>query len=654
MLLPVILASLAPHLDPAPALFSTSEAAIAAKGVPGTDKNDDRIKKLLRSIDRLGDRSSSRLFKDLAAVKTKAAFNALKKAVKSLREERAISAAYAAFAEFKGVEDLEQDAIDYLKSAALGNRRRESAPKAAATLGSFGKAATSAAEEVAAESKNGDVRWAAIQPLLQDLAKRRNASALTTILECARPALDDELAEVRKALGEFKLLAHTKLMVEAITARETSLGVRLLLMNRFATDESEAVADAILDTLSIRSPKIQRRAIEILADRADSKKAQVRLWSLLDANDPQLKLVAIEGLGKLAAQDTKWQSRLRVLSRDSDPLSRRGAARAFAYQPVEVSTGALLGLVEDKDWRVRLEAIRQLGLVRGSGSVGVLVERMEGETGRLRRAIAVSLRQLTGQDHGFSSARWASWWQGEGGEGYVLPSAEEAAAMIAKLDASRASRESVATFYNLPVYSDRVAFVVDTSGSMRARTFLKPGADHEEEDSEDSGQPSAMDYARAELKALIRRIPDGAFCNLIFFHDDLDPWKRGITELNERSRKKLMKFIDGIDAGGGTALYDGLIEAFEDPEVDTIYILSDGVPSRGEITDAEEIRATIAELNATREVEIHGIDLSQASLALMLSRGVPLIQWLAEDSGGSYVVPGAQEDEEEDGPKKRR
>jgi hypothetical protein len=169
--------------------------------VRALDGNADKIKSLLKKIEKRRDQSNASLFQGIAAIKTKGALKALKKSVTLLREERATSYAYAAFAEFKGVEDLEQEAIDYLVKAALGNRRRESAPAAAAALASFGAVAVSAAEEVAAESGDAEVRWAAIKPLLVEFGKRGNVPALTTILDSARPALDDEVEEVRKALG---------------------------------------------------------------------------------------------------------------------------------------------------------------------------------------------------------------------------------------------------------------------------------------------------------------------------------------------------------------------------------------------------------------------------------------------------------------------
>lgn len=603
---------------------------------PATDDAQKRrVETALERIDKYRDRAAARHFDDLAKVGTEDAFKGLKKAVKWLREERAVSAAYRAFAHFKGVPGIDQKAIDYLAKEALGTRRRDSAPVAAATLGEFGDMALPAAELVASKVTTPQVRWAAIRPFLDTMTRGSREEMLVLLLSAGRPALDDEIKDVEKALKRFKGGLFGEMMLEAMVKRKTDSTMRILLMERMKSNDNEEYGDALIECLGLRDPKAQRRAIEILAERPDVDKAKVRLWSLLEAKDPQLRLVAIEGLARMSGDDAKWRKRLGVLSRDSEPLSRRGAARALAYQPVADAATALHAMLEDEDWRVRLEVVRQLGEVRDLRSISILVARMPTETGRLRRDIARALRALSGEDHGYSPDRWSSWWDGEK-DGYALLTSEAAAARIAKLDSSRADSQSVATFYGLPVLSNRVAFVFDTSGSMNIRTILQS-----DDFPSDSDVPNtAMEYARHELKKLMQRLPDGAYCNVIFFSDKLDPWKRKLTELTPKSRKKALKFVDKKMATGGTALYDGLIEAFEDNEVDTIYILSDGLPSAGELIDPQEIRAAIAELNVTREVEIHGVDLSQASLLSALASTVPLVRWLAEDSGGRYVAPG--------------
>ena len=84
----------------------------------------------------------------------------------------------------------------------------------------------------------------------------------------------------------------------------------------------------------------------------------------------------------------------------------------------------------------------------------------------------------------------------------------------------------------------------------------------------------------------------------------------------------------GRTAGGGTNLWKGLLEAFDDEDVDTIYLLSDGAPTVGEVTGLATICRRIGELNQHRRVVIHVVVIGMESVRL---------RELALDSGGTYV-----------------
>ncbi|MFT4515858.1 MAG: Mg-chelatase subunit ChlD, partial [Planctomycetota bacterium] len=60
-----------------------------------------------------------------------------------------------------------------------------------------------------------------------------------------------------------------------------------------------------------------------------------------------------------------------------------------------------------------------------------------------------------------------------------------------------------------------------------------------------------------------------------------------------------------------------IMAAMEDPEVDTIYLLTDGVPTQGEVVDAEEILEAVMRENRTRQVIIHCISVGMKSTLLM-------------------------------------
>ena len=71
--------------------------------------------------------------------------------------------------------------------------------------------------------------------------------------------------------------------------------------------------------------------------------------------------------------------------------------------------------------------------------------------------------------------------------------------------------------------------------------------------------------------------------------------------------KKTTKNLGKLRAAGETNAYGALKRAFEDPDVDTIYLLSDGVPTVGDKYIPELIRLEVEEWNRDRRVIINCI-----------------------------------------------
>ena len=95
-----------------------------------------------------------------------------------------------------------------------------------------------------------------------------------------------------------------------------------------------------------------------------------------------------------------------------------------------------------------------------------------------------------------------------------------------------------------------------------------------------------------------------------------------------REAKAAVEFARRQTPRGSTNLYGGLMQAFEDPAVDTIYLLSDGAPSAGEVIDPDQIRRHVLRANALRKIQIHCISVGQRSAFLKA---------LAAENDGSYV-----------------
>ena len=91
---------------------------------------------------------------------------------------------------------------------------------------------------------------------------------------------------------------------------------------------------------------------------------------------------------------------------------------------------------------------------------------------------------------------------------------------------------------------------------------------------------------------------------------------------------KALRYVDKLEANGGTNLFDALELAFKDVDVDTIFVLSDGEPTAGSVRDPGSIRRLVASWNEQRQIRIH---------CIAIGGTLKLLEALAADSGGEYM-----------------
>ena len=109
----------------------------------------------------------------------------------------------------------------------------------------------------------------------------------------------------------------------------------------------------------------------------------------------------------------------------------------------------------------------------------------------------------------------------------------------------------------------------------------------------------------------------------------MERWTDGsLASANKKNRDEAKAYIERIGANGGTNLYGALKVAFEDKDVDTIFVLSDGEPSVGEVTDPTMIREHVKAWNEHRKIVINTIQIAGQ---------FQVLDWIAEDSGGTHV-----------------
>lgn len=196
-------------------------------------------------------------------------------------------------------------------------------------------------------------------------------------------------------------------------------------------------------------------------------------------------------------------------------------------------------------------------------------------------------------------------------------------------------------FFGLPITAARVVFVIDTSGSMvlldRPLSHPVTEVDLRQAAADDPAVRELQRLARAknELAAAISGLrPDQQF-NVIAYSSDVRRWRSSVVAADEAEKASALRFVGELVASGLTRTRDALEAALEDPEVEAIYLLSDGAPADRAGANLDELRALAREgiaacLQVAREraverrVRIHVLGMD--------GPGVHLARWGARDT----------------------
>ena len=188
-------------------------------------------------------------------------------------------------------------------------------------------------------------------------------------------------------------------------------------------------------------------------------------------------------------------------------------------------------------------------------------------------------------------------------------------------------------YYGFPVRSHRVVFVLDVSRSM--------------------GWNDRLDTAKDELEKTIKELPAATMFSIVAYADKIYAWKDRLTPAKPanvrnalnwiRARKAMERDWHRFGDHGGTNSHGALVRAFQFEDVDTIFFLTDGHPTTGQIVDPELILAHVRRKNQYLDVRIHGIALTRgeppAAFAGRENRdtATAFMERLADENNGEFI-----------------
>jgi hypothetical protein len=131
----------------------------------------------------------------------------------------------------------------------------------------------------------------------------------------------------------------------------------------------------------------------------------------------------------------------------------------------------------------------------------------------------------------------------------------------------------------LPVVPKDVIFVVDRSGSMAGDKFKQ---------------------ARRALRHCLEHLNSDDRFNVIAFSSSVEAFADELRPARDRDVREARRFVDGLEAGGSTNIFEALREAlgsrFDNERPAFVVFVTDGLPTAGEV-DPERILEMVADRN---------------------------------------------------------
>jgi HEAT repeat protein len=238
-------------------------------------------------------------------------------------------------------------------------------------------------------------------------------------------------------------------------------------------------------------------------------------------------------------------------------------------------------LLRHPSWRVRAATLAAIESLRDATLLHDVVELLARERGRLRHDAWSLLRRLTGKDIPPDAGQWRA----------ILPLAE-----LAPPGSDPGPPAKTRAYFGMPVVSENIAFVFDVSGSMRDDGKIETARERFRRTALELGPEQRYDLF--VLRYLLEYPPRPGL-------------ERAFGALTAGKAERAAAWLDKHPAKGAGAIFDALSAAITDDEVDTIYLLSDGVPSFGTVKRDYRVLQEVRRLNRWRRVVIHTILLGE-------------------------------------------
>lgn len=391
------------------------------------------------------------------------------------------------------------------------------------------------------------------------------ASATTQLLGDANP----EVVELAVLSAAYLRMAGVKDKVGALTAAAPGIqAARLLYQARLQRQVDPESVVRIFSRSPAATPEFTG-----LSSALTSYEVRVPSWCL-----------ACEALGELG-QD-KYLPHLHAALDHADVRVRIDAARAIERIGSQQSVPVLVRHLKQGPWPVKLAVVQALGTMPAVEAIPPLIDQLAREKGRLRLDIIYTLSSIARGQFGQTAEHWNRWWNANKDTFRVDPERTKEYRKQVRIQDLDMSDETLGSFYEIPILSDRVIFVPDTSNSMHGDKIAS---------------------LKKELSQQLKNLKPHVQFNVVNFGGIVEVMHSGKLMGASQLKAALDKVAD-LRLSSGTRTYDAMETAFTFSEVDTIFVLTDGKPVGGQFASWDRIISAVAMINRYRPVMIHTLE----------------------------------------------
>lgn len=271
--------------------------------------------------------------------------------------------------------------------------------------------------------------------------------------------------------------------------------------------------------------------------------------------------------------------------KDKAPELRCAALAAMRERPAIERFDAAKALASDPAYAVRAQAIETLASCGTKQAATLLVDRLEQEKSlRLRWRVVDALQRLSGSDLELNVPYWRKWVAGLD-DAWAPATGEKKAPREVK-------QEGTTVFLGLPVLSERVAILVDFSGSLWQKR---------------ADGKTRKEVVDEELARLLKQLAPSTKFNVVPYTATPIAWEKTLQPADKASVARALDFFVKCKATGKGNVWDAIELALDDPEVDTIVVLTDGAPTGGHRWNLELMESLLAERVRFRKVAVDAI-----------------------------------------------